>query len=490
MTPVEVVERLPDLASGEVRVKTRTVDIDEGPRADTSLEGLARLRRCLPPRLGDRRQQLADQSDGAGALILASEKAVKQFDLKPLARFVSFAVRGVPPEIMGIGPIEAILAALRAGLKLDDLGWIELNEAFAAQALAVIGSVGLNPDVVNPMGGAIALGHPLGATGAIRAATVVHALRRRNLVRHGHDVRRHGQARPGSSSASDAMRSPSSLRSPPQGHEGPARPWGAGLLGPARRDLFVIKTATLNGVATIEIARPEKKNALTIAMYAAMADAIVAASADNAVRALLVHRTAGDLHLGQRSSRTSCAAAPAARRELAGVPVHARCCRATSRWSPPSPVPRSASARRCCCTATSSTCPTRRARDALRRAGPGAGVRVQPRRAAADGQCARPRGSCSATRSPAPTPSSAASPTRCFPRARSCCTRRVAERFNALPPGAVQQTKRLLRRARRPAELDAIAAEGDVFGQRLRSPEAMEAFSAFFQKRKPDFSKF
>jgi acetyl-CoA acyltransferase len=121
-------------------------------------------------------------SDGAGALILASEKAVKQFDLKPLARFVSFAARGVPPEIMGIGPIEAIPIALAsAGLQLDDIGWIELNEAFAAQSLAVINTVGLNPARVNPMGGAIALGHPLGATGAIRSATVVHALHRHDL---------------------------------------------------------------------------------------------------------------------------------------------------------------------------------------------------------------------------------------------------------------------------------------------------------------------
>jgi acetyl-CoA acyltransferase len=121
-------------------------------------------------------------SDGAGALILASEKAVKQFGLTPLAKFRSFASRGVPPEIMGIGPIAAIPAALGyAGLKQDDIGWIELNEAFAAQSLAVIRDLGLNPEVVNPMGGAIALGHPLGATGAIRAATVVHALRRHQL---------------------------------------------------------------------------------------------------------------------------------------------------------------------------------------------------------------------------------------------------------------------------------------------------------------------
>jgi acetyl-CoA acyltransferase len=121
-------------------------------------------------------------SDGAGCLILASERAVKQFSLQPLARFVGFASRGVPPEVMGIGPIEAIPVALRAaGLALDDIGWIELNEAFAAQALAVIDTVKLDAGKVNPMGGAIALGHPLGATGAIRSATVVHALRRHKL---------------------------------------------------------------------------------------------------------------------------------------------------------------------------------------------------------------------------------------------------------------------------------------------------------------------
>jgi acetyl-CoA acyltransferase len=121
-------------------------------------------------------------SDGAGALILASEAAVKRYDLKPLARFVSFASRGVPPEIMGIGPIEAIPAALKyAGLKTSDMDWIELNEAFAAQSLAVLNTIDLDRSKVNPMGGAIALGHPLGATGAIRAATVVHALRRHSL---------------------------------------------------------------------------------------------------------------------------------------------------------------------------------------------------------------------------------------------------------------------------------------------------------------------
>jgi len=181
ITPVEIIERFPDLASGEINVKTRTVDTDEGPRSDTSIEGLGKLKPVFAAKGSVTAGNSSQTSDGAGALILASEKAVKQFDLKPLARFVSFASRGVPPEIMGIGPIEAIPAALKyAGLKLDDLGFIELNEAFAAQAIAVINSVGLNPAVVNPYGGAIALGHPLGATGAIRSAQLIHAMKRHN----------------------------------------------------------------------------------------------------------------------------------------------------------------------------------------------------------------------------------------------------------------------------------------------------------------------
>ena len=181
-TPIEVIERTPDLQTGETRVKTRTVNVDEGPRADTSAEGLAKLRPVFSAKGSVTAGNSSQTSDGAGCLILASEKAVQQFGLTPLARFVSFASRGVPPEIMGIGPIEAIPAALRyAGLKSDALDWIELNEAFAAQALAVLGTLDLDRSKVNPMGGAIALGHPLGATGAIRAATVIHALRRNNL---------------------------------------------------------------------------------------------------------------------------------------------------------------------------------------------------------------------------------------------------------------------------------------------------------------------
>ena len=121
-------------------------------------------------------------SDGVSTLVLASEKAIKTFGLTPLARFVSFAVKGVPPEIMGIGPKEAIPAALKlANLHLQDLDWIELNEAFAAQSLAVIRDLQLDPSKVNPLGSAIALGHPLGATGAIRATTAIHALQRKKL---------------------------------------------------------------------------------------------------------------------------------------------------------------------------------------------------------------------------------------------------------------------------------------------------------------------
>ncbi|MES2957356.1 MAG: acetyl-CoA C-acyltransferase [Pseudomonadota bacterium] len=182
MTPIEIIDRFPNLVTGEVNTKTRTVNLDEGARPDTSLEGLAKLKPVFAAKGSVTAGNSSQTSDGAGALIVASERAVRQFDLKPLARFVSFAARGVAPEVMGIGPIEAIPAALKyAGLSLADIDWIELNEAFAAQALAVINTVGLDITKVNPMGGAIALGHPLGATGAIRAATVVHALQRHQL---------------------------------------------------------------------------------------------------------------------------------------------------------------------------------------------------------------------------------------------------------------------------------------------------------------------
>ncbi|WP_211466911.1 acetyl-CoA C-acyltransferase [Collimonas silvisoli] len=181
MTAVDIIERFPNLATGQIDITTRTVDRDEGAREST-MEGLAKLKAVFAAKGTVTAGNSSQTSDGAGALILVSEKILKQFNLTPLARFASFAVRGVAPEIMGIGPKEAIPAACRAaGITQDQLDWIELNEAFAAQSLAVIQDLGLDPAKVNPMGGAIALGHPLGATGAIRSATAIHAMRRHNL---------------------------------------------------------------------------------------------------------------------------------------------------------------------------------------------------------------------------------------------------------------------------------------------------------------------
>ncbi len=180
ITPYQVISRQPDLAGNTVRLRELLVEQDEGPRADTSAEGLARLRPVFRAGGSVTAGNSSQMSDGAGAVLLASEQAIKDYGLTPLARFVSFAVAGVRPEVMGIGPIAAIPKALRqAGLSQEQLDWIELNEAFAAQALAVIRDCGLDPAKVNPLGGAIALGHPLGATGAIRTATIVHGLRRR-----------------------------------------------------------------------------------------------------------------------------------------------------------------------------------------------------------------------------------------------------------------------------------------------------------------------
>lgn len=181
-TTVEVVERFPNLATGKIDVNTRRVDTDEGARADTNLAALAKLRPVFSPKGSVTAGNSSQTSDGAGALILVSEKILKQFNMTPLVRFVTFAVKGVPPEIMGIGPKEAIPVACKmAGITQDQIDWFELNEAFAAQSLAVMQDLALDPAKVNPVGGAIALGHPLGATGAIRSATVVHALRRKNL---------------------------------------------------------------------------------------------------------------------------------------------------------------------------------------------------------------------------------------------------------------------------------------------------------------------
>jgi len=171
---------------GSVKVVERICDTDEGPRPDASLEKLAKLRPVFSARGSVTAGNSSQMSDGAGAVLLMSEAAVKRYGVTPIARFVSYAVAGVPPEVMGIGPVEAIPRALKAGgVSLEDMSWIELNEAFAAQSLAVMNQLGLDPARVNPLGGAIALGHPLGATGAIRTATIMSAMKRDPAVKYG-----------------------------------------------------------------------------------------------------------------------------------------------------------------------------------------------------------------------------------------------------------------------------------------------------------------
>ncbi len=180
ITPCNITERAADMNSRELIRSERMVSQDEGPRADTSLEALGKLRTVFAQNGSVTAGNSSQMSDGAGAVLLCSEEALKRYNLTPIGKFLGFSVAGVPPEIMGIGPKEAIPRALKqVGLSLGDMGWIELNEAFAAQTLAVIREVGLDPAIVNPLGGAIALGHPLGATGAIRTATLLHGLRRR-----------------------------------------------------------------------------------------------------------------------------------------------------------------------------------------------------------------------------------------------------------------------------------------------------------------------
>ena len=177
--PYEIESASPDLASGKVVKRKKVADTDEGPRPDSSAESLAKLKTVFAAKGSVTAGNSSQMSDGAAAVVLMSEAAMKKYGVKPLARFVSFAVAGVPPEIMGIGPIKAIPKVLKqAGVNQQDLDWIELNEAFAAQSLAVIRDLGLDPAKVNPQGGAIALGHPLGATGAVRTATLVHGMKR------------------------------------------------------------------------------------------------------------------------------------------------------------------------------------------------------------------------------------------------------------------------------------------------------------------------
>ena len=180
ISPYTIDEKYPDLSTHQVRDVIAVKDTDEGPRADTSREVLAKLRPVFAAKGSVTAGNSSQMSDGAGAVVLMSEAAMKRFNLSPMGRFIGFSVVGVPPEIMGVGPIKAIPKVLKqTGIKQEDLDWIELNEAFAAQSLAVIHDVGLDRDKVNPLGGAIALGHPLGATGAIRVATLMHGLRHR-----------------------------------------------------------------------------------------------------------------------------------------------------------------------------------------------------------------------------------------------------------------------------------------------------------------------
>ena len=179
ISPYLVSARVPNLQSGEVMVKEFLAENDEGPRSDSSIENLARLRPVFAARGSVTAGNSSQMSDGAAAVLVVSEKILRQFDLKPLARFAAYAVAGVPPEVMGIGPVEAIPRVLRqAGIRQDEVDWFELNEAFAAQALAVMRTLNLDPGKVNPLGGAIALGHPLGATGTIRTATLLHGMQR------------------------------------------------------------------------------------------------------------------------------------------------------------------------------------------------------------------------------------------------------------------------------------------------------------------------
>lgn len=180
IVPYPILNSMPDLNSGELRTIERMASMDEGPRRDTSIAALAKLRAVFSARGTVTAGNSSQMSDGAAAVIIVSEKVLKEQNLTPIAKLHSYAVAGVAPEMMGIGPAVAMPKALKPlGLAPDDLDWIELNEAFAAQALAVVKEANLNPEKVNPVGGAIAWGHPLGATGAIRTATLIHGLRHR-----------------------------------------------------------------------------------------------------------------------------------------------------------------------------------------------------------------------------------------------------------------------------------------------------------------------
>jgi acetyl-CoA acyltransferase len=179
---VDVTDSTFDASAMNIKNSQTKFSRDEGPRADSSIESLAKLKPVFAAQGSVTAGNSSQMSDGAAAVLIMSEEALKRYNATPIARFVSYAIAGVPPDIMGIGPKEAIPKALKmAGLTQNQMDWIELNEAFAAQSLAVINDLNLDPTKVNPLGGAIALGHPLGATGALRMATLAHGLKRRKL---------------------------------------------------------------------------------------------------------------------------------------------------------------------------------------------------------------------------------------------------------------------------------------------------------------------
>ena len=181
IVPITVKETYFDANSGKKKTKEYTVTQDEGPRAGTSVEVLAKLKPVFAAGGSVTAGNSSQTSDGAAFLLVVSERVVKELGLKPIARMASYAVAGVEPSLMGIGPVEAIPKALKqAGLKLEDIDQFELNEAFAAQALAVVKEVGIDPTKLNPNGGAIALGHALGSTGGRLSVQILNEMRRRN----------------------------------------------------------------------------------------------------------------------------------------------------------------------------------------------------------------------------------------------------------------------------------------------------------------------
>jgi len=179
IVPIEVEETY--LENGKRKVRKFIVDTDEGPRPDTSLEALGKLKPVFAANGTVTAGNSSQTSDGAAFVVVMAEEMVKELDLTPIARLISYALAGVDPRIMGIGPVVAVPKALKkAGMKLDDIDLIELNEAFAAQSLAVVNELGINQKILNVNGGAIALGHPLGCTGAKLTIQILNELKRRN----------------------------------------------------------------------------------------------------------------------------------------------------------------------------------------------------------------------------------------------------------------------------------------------------------------------